>query len=88
MFHILSMVFLRTEPHTINITIRDSNVQNQEVLLECFYGMLWLQISLLFVQGPPGPAGLQGPIGAPGPAVSTSILNDERTEWTECECDE
>lgn len=22
-------------------------------------------------QGPPGPAGLQGPVGAPGPAVST-----------------
>ena len=28
-----------------------------------------------YVQGPPGPAGLQGPIGAPGPAVSTLQLS-------------
>lgn len=26
------------------------------------------------VQGPPGPSGLQGPIGAPGPAVSTRVI--------------
>lgn len=31
---------------------------------------------LVCVQGPPGPAGLQGPIGAPGPAVSTTVLKN------------
>lgn len=28
----------------------------------------------IHVQGPPGPSGLQGPIGAPGPAVSTRVV--------------
>lgn len=36
--------------------------------------MLWEQRSVVCVQGPPGPAGLQGPIGAPGPAVSISVV--------------
>lgn len=30
----------------------------------------WHYFHCMF-QGPPGPAGLQGPVGAPGPAVST-----------------
>lgn len=35
--------------------------------------ILWDAVATPFsvsVQGPPGPSGLQGPIGAPGPAVS------------------
>lgn len=38
--------------------------------------MMWQQLFLVCIQGPPGPAGLQGPIGAPGPAVSTHALQN------------
>lgn len=44
--------------------------------------------SLVCVQGPPGPAGLQGPIGAPGPAVSTSVLNSHGGQIIDCTASE
>lgn len=47
--------------------------------------MMWSQLFLVCIQGPPGPAGLQGPIGAPGPAVSTHALKsmNESHKWNE-----
>lgn len=72
------MCFLHTEPH-IN-TIITTGVScvlftNQKVrYMSAFMGCCCSNFLLVCVQGPPGPAGLQGPIGAPGPAVSTTVL--------------